>query len=87
MAKDQKELFIIVEDMADHLPIEDPNKGEVQNMLHYTMIISHCKIPFTIVALTAVTGLTCNDQDGRKWTVKRQRRKCFIDCAGCFCKT
>ena len=33
MAKDQKELFIIVEDMADHLPIEDPNKGEVQNML------------------------------------------------------
>ena len=87
MAKDQKELFIIVEDMADHLPIEDPNKGEVQNMLHYTMIISHCKIPFTIVALTAVAGLTCNDQDGRKWTVKRQRRKCFIDCAGCFCKT
>jgi len=61
VAKDQKELFIIVEDMADHLPIEDPNK--------------------------AVTGLTCNDQDGRKWTVKRQRRKCFIDCAGCFCKT
>ena len=33
VAKDQKELFIIVEDMADHLPIEDPNKGEVQNML------------------------------------------------------
>ena len=28
VAKDQKELFIIVEDMADHLPIEDPNKGD-----------------------------------------------------------
>ena len=27
VAKDQKELFIIVEDMADHLPIEDPSKG------------------------------------------------------------
>ena len=26
--KDQKELDIIVEDMADHLPIEDPNKGK-----------------------------------------------------------
>ena len=25
--KDQKELDIIVEDMADHLPIEDPSKG------------------------------------------------------------
>ena len=27
VTKDQKELIIIVEDMADHLPIEDPNKG------------------------------------------------------------
>ena len=27
--KDQKELDIIVEDMADHLPIEDPNKGNL----------------------------------------------------------
>ena len=25
--KDKRELFVIVEDMADHLPIEDPNKG------------------------------------------------------------
>ena len=29
MTKDQRELVIIVEDMADHLPIEDPNKGEL----------------------------------------------------------
>ena len=28
MTKDQKELFVIVADMADHLPIEDPNKGK-----------------------------------------------------------
>lgn len=28
VTKDQRELVIIVEDMADHLPIEDPNKGE-----------------------------------------------------------
>ena len=27
MMKDKRELFVIVEDMADHLPIEDPNKG------------------------------------------------------------
>ena len=25
--KDQKELDVIVDDMADHLPIEDPSKG------------------------------------------------------------
>ena len=28
MTKDQKELVVIVADMADHLPIEDPNKGK-----------------------------------------------------------
>lgn len=60
VTKDQKELVVIVADMADHLPKEDPSK--------------------------AMAGLTCNDQDGRKWTVKRQRRKCLIDCGGCFCK-
>ena len=36
---------------------------------------------------SAVAGLTCNDQDRRKWTVRRQRRKCFVDCGGCFCKS
>ena len=30
VTKDQKELVIIVEDMADHLPIEDPNKGKFE---------------------------------------------------------
>ena len=32
VTKDQKELVIIVEDMADHLPIEDPNKGKSELM-------------------------------------------------------
>ena len=34
VAKDQKELFIIVEDMADHLPIEDPNKGNISKKVY-----------------------------------------------------
>jgi len=63
VSKNQKELCNIVEDMADHLPIEDPNK--------------------------AMNGLTCNDQDRRKWTLKRKRRKCssltLAQC--CFCKS
>ena len=32
VTKDQKELVIIVEDMADHLPIEDPNKGNFKEL-------------------------------------------------------
>ena len=38
------------------------------------------------VLISATAGLTCNDQDRRKWTVRRQRRKCFVDCGGCFSK-
>ena len=75
--KDKRELFVIVEDMADHLPIEDPNKGI--NMRMSTHIIM-------AILVSATAGLTCNDQDGRKWTVRRQRRKCFVDCGGCFSK-
>ena len=33
VAKNQRELQIIVEDMADHLPIEDPTKGNNQTDL------------------------------------------------------
>ena len=36
VAKNQRELNIIVEDMADHLPIEDPTKGEeLQGGINY----------------------------------------------------
>ena len=74
VTKDQRELVIIVEDMADHLPIEDPNKGNlfISSLAIYSLLL-------------ALTGLTCNDQDGRKWTLKKQRRKCLVDCS-CFCK-
>ena len=77
--KDKRELFVIVQDMADHLPIEDPNKGAgCEHELENVNILS--------ILLSATAGLTCNDQDGRKWTVRRQRRKCFVDCGGCFSK-
>ena len=76
--KDKRELFVIVEDMADHLPIEDPNKGAEHELRDGNIIMD--------VLISATAGLTCNDQDRRKWTVRRQRRKCFVDCGGCFSK-
>lgn len=76
--KDKRELFVIVEDMADHLPIEDPSKGTECEQEDVNIIMP--------ILISATAGLTCNDQDGRKWTVRRQRRKCFVDCGGCFSK-
>ncbi|XP_023325939.1 uncharacterized protein LOC111699477 [Eurytemora carolleeae] len=55
--KDKRELGNIVDDIADHLPREDPTK--------------------------AIDGLTSEEQDRRKWRIRRKRRKPLIHC--CFC--
>jgi hypothetical protein len=62
--KDRRELLVIVEDMADHLPKEDPSKGS--------------GMAPRLTVSPATCGLTCNDglAEKAKWTLKRKRRKC-----------
>ena len=46
VAKNQRELQVIVEDMADHLPIEDPTKGNNHSHLVLKRVLPGIKVIF-----------------------------------------
>ena len=64
--KNKKELITVLEDMADHLPKENPSKG---NTNYFSTSTNNYKTP-------AMNGLTCHELDRTDWTIRRQRRKC-----------
>ena len=49
--KDQKELDIIVDDMADHLPIEDPNKGNPYIQVGFIKRFRNCTTYYLSVSV------------------------------------
>ena len=63
--RNKEDLSSAVQDMADHLPKEDPGKGCYQ----FIKTISIC---FT---LSAMQGLTCHDIDVKNWTLVCKRRR------------
>ena len=70
-----------------HPTPELPGLNMDQILADSSLINKQIQTELKILRLVSATaGLTCNDQDRRKWTVRRQRRKCFVDCGGCFSK-